>query len=295
MGKRIRLIINGKSAANATLRQLIEQSRSHGHEVSVRATFEEGDAERFAKEALGQGLDSIVAVGGDGTLNEVLQGMLAKGKPVEAMGLLPMGTANDFAHGVGISADNLHKAMAIILNKAPRPIDVGMVNGRAFLNVVTGGFGSQVTVETNPDLKRVLGKFSYLLTGIGKLFDFQPIAVELKNGDASWQGELMALAVGNGWQAGGGIRLCPDACLDDGLLDITLLPHNERVGLLDMLDALAQDGLQGHEAWVKRGQAAEFEIIAEAPLHINLDGEPMKDTHFRFSVLKQQLSFHLPE
>ncbi|WP_115717556.1 lipid kinase YegS [Gallaecimonas mangrovi] len=295
MHKHIRVIVNGKSAGEERFRQLIERTRQHGHEVSVRVTFEKGDAERFAAEALTvDGLDTVVAAGGDGTLNEVLQGLVAKGKPGPALGLLPMGTANDFAGGVGISDSDLNKAMAVILQKKPRLIDVGQVNGRHFINVVTGGFGSEVTVNTNPDLKQWLGKFSYLLTGIGKLFEFNPIEVTLTNGDTHWQGALMALAVGNGWQAGGGIRLCPDAKLDDGLLDITLLPHNRKVGLLDMLDALSRDGLAGHESWVKRFSASEFTLTTEAPLHINLDGEPMKDSQFQFKVLKHYIGFHLP-
>lgn len=294
MSKRIRLIVNGKAAGNGQLRTLIAQARDKGHQISVRVTFEEGDAQRFATEALGQGLDSLVAVGGDGTLNEVLAGMLSKGPPQEAMGLLPMGTANDFAQGVGIGPDNLAKALALVLNKTPKPIDVGLVNSRPFLNMVTGGFGSEVTVNTNPELKQWLGKFSYFLTGLGKLFEFQPIAARLSRGDQAWEGRLMALAVGNGWQAGGGIRLCPDARLDDGLLDITLLPENRQLGLLDMLDALAQDGLRGHESWVERRQAEQFVLEAEAPLHINLDGEPMKDTRFVFEVLPKALRFHLP-
>lgn len=294
MRKSLHLIINGKAATEPQLRKLVEQCRDDGHGVSVQVTFEAGDAQRFAHQARGQGYDTVIAAGGDGTLNEVLHGALDGGEPDYALGLLPMGTANDFAGGAGIASDDLAAALAVIIERPARAIDAGQINDKLFLNVATGGFGSQVTVNTDPNLKNWLGKASYLLTGISKLFEFSPISARIDSDDFHWQGDLLALAIGNGQQAGGGIRLCPGAALDDGLLELTLLPPNPQQSIATLLQGFTEQGVAGHQDWVKRQSLSHFTLSTEQTLHLNLDGEPITGRHFDVKVRPQALRFHLP-
>ena len=115
----------------------------------MRVTWEDGDARRIVEEALAAGFATLVAGGGDGTLREVAEA-LARGRGEASLAILPLGTANDFARAAGIP---LEPAAALaLLDQTARPIDLGAVNGKLFLNMATGGFGSKVTANTSEDL-----------------------------------------------------------------------------------------------------------------------------------------------
>jgi len=162
--RRVRLIVNGKVASNEALRIAVVGQREVGHCIEVRVTWEKGDAQRFASEA-GE-VDLLIAAGGDGTLNEVVHGLMGlprKARPV--FGLVPLGTANDFATGCGIPRDP-ETALALCLQGKAVPIDVGKANEHWFLNVASAGFGAEVTATTSPELKRLLGPAAYTVMGI---------------------------------------------------------------------------------------------------------------------------------
>ena len=142
--------------------------------------------------------------------------------------LMPLGTANDFARAAGVP---LEPDQALeLLDVAPSAIDLGEVGGQVFLNMATGGFGSQVTANTSEELKKVLGGAAYLFTGLSRFSELHAAYGELQGPDFHWSGELLALGIGNGRQAGGGHVLCPQALADDGLLDISILPAPQEAG-----------------------------------------------------------------
>ena len=222
MGERkAMLILHGKQAMNEEVRSAVGGLRERGWTLDVRLTWEAGDAQRWVAQALAAGFRQVVAGGGDGTLRDVAEAM-AQARSDASLALLPLGTANDFAKAAGIP---LEPAAALDLLEQPaRPVDLGKVGDQMFLNMATGGFGSQVTANTSEDLKKVLGAAAYLFTGLSRFSELQAASVELQGPDFHWQGELLALGIGNGRQAGGGHVLCPDAWVDDGLLDIGILP-----------------------------------------------------------------------
>lgn len=175
MRRRLRIIANGKAASDPALREAVYSLRHTGVELEMRVTWEGGDAVRFAGEAVREGVDTVIAAGGDGTINEVVTGMLVA--PVErlpSLGILPMGTANDFATACGLPLDIL-PALQLVCTLPPTWIDVGQVGGRFFINMATGGFGTQITVDTPAESKRALGGLAYLLTGLSR---FSGIAAE---------------------------------------------------------------------------------------------------------------------
>ncbi len=158
---RIRIILHGKSAADAQVREAVLGLRKEGHLVEVRVTWESGDAARLTTEAVADArrgqIDCIVAGGGDGTINEVFAAAYAAHLPDTcSLALLPLGTANDLAHAAGVPADDVAAALRLAANARPRWIDAGFVNGRLFANVVSGGFGSRVTAQTDSKLKERL-------------------------------------------------------------------------------------------------------------------------------------------
>src|SRR6266545_6997398 len=146
MSKKVQLILNGKAAGNDALKTAVARQRAIGHTIEVRVTSEKGDARRFVAEACET--DLLIAAGGDGTLNEVVHGLMDLSKGARpALGIVPLGTANDFAAGCGIPRDP-EQALALCLEGQLVPIDVGKANEHWFLNAASVGFGAAVTATT---------------------------------------------------------------------------------------------------------------------------------------------------
>ncbi|AZC19788.1 lipid kinase YegS [Pseudomonas sp. CMR5c] len=282
------LILHGKQALNEQVRAAVEARRAAGWELAVRLTWEAGDAQRLVGEALAAGYRRLVAGGGDGTLRDVAQALADAQSPCSLV-LLPLGTANDFARAAGVP---LEPAAALDLLDVPaRPIDLGEVDGEVFLNMATGGFGSQVTANTSEDLKKVLGGVAYLFTGLSRFAELSAAYGELQGPDFHWHGELLALGIGNGRQAGGGHELCPQALADDGLLDVSILPAPQ--DLVGTLKNLLAGGMAIDKLFV-RTRLPWVEIKASRGLDINLDGEPLQGDRLRFEVRPAALQVHLP-
>jgi lipid kinase YegS len=294
-GRNIHIVLHGKAAGNPQVREAVEMVRQLGHSVTVRVTWEAGHGFDFARESVQARADAVVAAGGDGLLNEVVNGVASRGLPARtAVGLLPLGTANDFAAAHDIPVSDPLAALKLIVENEPRLIDVGMLNDRFFLNMSSGGYGSLVTVNTPDGMKSLLGGVSYILSGLISLPTLVPQKVEIIGPDWHWSGPILVMAVGNGKFAGGGVPLCSRALLDDGLLDVMIIPdveYNEFISLLaDLLRLhLPKDGTHFfyHQVrWLTMRTKEEFQV--------NLDGEPMLGTEFQWSVQPRMLRFHLP-
>ena len=297
---RWRLILNGKSAGDQAVREAVTAVREQGVRLDVRVTWEGGDAERYVAEAIADGVDTVIAGGGDGTLSEVATTLAHRDESAEALpalALLPLGTANDFASACGIPADP-EAALRLVRDGAAVPMDLLKLdaNGQAHwaANLASGGFGTQVTVETDEGLKKMLGGLAYLITGISKLGRIEPLQASLRDPHFQWQGDFIALGLGNGRQAGGGQVLCPEAFVDDGLLDLTVVPElsGEVAGTVG---TLVTDGKAAAlERVAIRTQLPWVEIDGPQPLTLNLDGEPVASPHFRIECVPGRLRMHLP-
>jgi len=131
-----RLILNGKSAANPQVRDAVQKLREQGRPLEVRVTWEDGDALRFTREACADGIERVVAGGGDGTVNEVVNGLMTCDENSRtALGILPLGTANDFATGCEIPGTP-YEALELATGEAPVPVDVARVNDKFFISVL---------------------------------------------------------------------------------------------------------------------------------------------------------------
>jgi lipid kinase YegS len=294
------LILNGKSAGDDAVREAVRAMRARGIALEVRVTWEDGDAERYAAEALESGAGHVIAGGGDGSLSEVAAALAhadGDADALPALGLLPLGTANDFASAAGIPDDPL-AALELVSDTSPRAIDLlrldadGRVHWAA--NLASGGFGTQVTVETHDGLKKILGGLAYMVTGMAKVARIEPIAARMRGPDFAWEGDFIALGVGNGRQAGGGQALCPDALVDDGLLDVTVVPElSGEVG--GTLATLLREGREAAlDQAAIRVRLPWLEIEAGAPLVLNLDGEPVESPRFRIECVPGRVRMHLP-
>jgi len=293
--RRLRLILNGKSAGNQAIRDAVNVVRERGYPLEVRVTWESGDAARYAQEAVADQVDVVIAGGGDGTINEVANGLLAVNQLHHtAMAVLPLGTANDFASGCGVPTDSPEEALLLAAEGEIHRIDAGKLNDRLFVNVASGGFGAKVTANTPTQMKQVLGGGAYSLMGLITALKMQPYRGKVITEDKIEEGTLIVLAIGNGRQAGGGYQVAPDAKLNDGLLDVMAV-HDIELSELGKIFNEIMEPRNPENRYVYYGQVASLQIEMQDELQFNLDGEPMCDTSFRLEVLKQALPFVLPE
>lgn len=297
---RCRLILHGKQAEFPALREEVARLREAGHLVDVRVTWERGDAARYAREAAADGVERLVSGGGDGTLNEIagaLAGLPAPSARLPALAVLPLGTANDFATAVALP-DDLREALDFALAGPLHPVDAVRVQcdgqERWFVNVATGGFGTEVTTETPEELKRTLGRLAYLLTGLARFGALRSAHGRFRGEGFAWEGDFLVLGLGNARSAGGGHVLCPGALLDDGLLDVAILPAPEENVLSEVLGTLFMEGRAGLEENAVRARVPALDLEASAGLTLNLDGEPMQGTAFRIEVVPRRLRMPLP-
>jgi len=298
--KRWRLILNGKSAGDEPLRAAVAAMRARAIALSVRVTWEAGDAERYVAEAIADGIDTIIAAGGDGTLSQVATTLAHRDEGADALptlGLVPMGTANDFANAARIP-DPVSEAFDLVESEPARPIDLLklVANGSVHwvANLASGGFGTQVTVDTPDGMKKLLGGLAYLVTGMSKLGRIEPLRARIHGLGFDWQGGFIALGVGNGRQAGGGQALCPDARIDDGLLDVTIVPELEGEVAATLATMLTDGRHAALDRIATRRQLTWLEIDAVEPIVLNLDGEPVESGHFRIDCVPGRVRMHLP-
>lgn len=295
-----RLILNGKSAGDEAVRGAVHALRDAGVGLDVRVTWEGGDAERYVAEAIADRVDTVIAGGGDGTLSEVATTLAhrdAAASALPSLGLLPLGTANDFAAACGIPVEP-EAALRLVRDSAAVPMDLLKLDANGdthwAANLASGGFGTEVTAETNEGLKKMLGGLAYVLTGLSKLGRIEPQAARLRGPGFDWEGEFIALGIGNGRQAGGGQALCPEALIDDGLLDLTVVPPLDGELLATLGTALAEGKDAALDRVAVRRALPWVEIEATQPLTLNLDGEPVQAIRFRIECIPGRVRMHLP-
>lgn len=287
----IRIILNGKKADLEEIRTAIASLRESSA-IEVRVTWERGDAERFVREASQDGVQRIVAGGGDGTLNEVVTGLakIEDDKRPE-LAILPLGTANDFATGCGVPLSPI-EALRLAMHGTATPVDIVQVNDRYFINIASGGFGAQVSADTSPALKNFLGGGAYALSAVIKSLNFTHSKGKLQAENIELEGTAIMAAVCNGRQAGGGQVLAPYAAINDGLLDVMVVLTFPLIDAGQVLQEVLAAGSGGK--YVKRFQTSWIESWPDQTRAINLDGEPYQADHIRFDVLPGEINIVLP-
>jgi diacylglycerol kinase (ATP) len=298
----VSVIINPPSIeAVEAMRSGIEKLREAGHVVHPRLTFEGGDASRFAWKAAEYGADLVIAAGGDGTINEVVNGLYewSGGKPggecpLPRLGIVPLGTANDLAGGLGIASGDPEAALAIAVAGTEYVVDVGRMNGRYFLNVSTGGVGAEATDEASDDLKRKLGPLAYLITGVRKFVELKASRARFTSGgETLHDGDFLIFAVGNARRTGGGNFITAQADMEDRLLDVCIverMTHLEAARIAPQIRA----GRHVNNPHVTYRKVRELLVEAEHELTVNADGEPLTDRRFEYTLAKHRLTLMVP-
>lgn len=266
--KHIALIVHGARAVRPDVRHLISWVRDKGHLVEPLPTYEAGQAAALAADAARRGVDVVAAAGGDGTVNEVVNGLDGYDVP---LGIIPVGTANDFARQVGIPADADH-AMDVILQRKPMRLDTASLNGRRFLNVSTGGMGAEATAETPSEIKETLGSVAYAISGVRKLAGMQAYQARFVGDAFAYEGEFLMFAVGLTRSTGGGTLVTPLASAIDGLLDLCIVERMSRSEFARTLLKVKRGEHVGEEG-VRYVQLRSVSIESSEPIAVNVDGE----------------------
>jgi diacylglycerol kinase (ATP) len=247
-----------------------------------------GDAEKFANEA--SDFDLVVSAGGDGTLNEVVNG-LARGGCNAALGVLPLGTGNDFARTLEVPPD-LETAIEQTMAGKTRAIDLVRVTSdriRYFVNVSSGGFSGVVNEKITPEMKRTWGPLAYLRSAAAAFSELRGYTTKVGLDDAeAFELDLYNVVIANGRYVAGGIPVAPEADLADGLLDIVLI--SER-GPAELAILAAQILLGKHlsaDGIIFR-RAKKVAISSRPGMWFNVDGELIGNEPATFELLPQAL------
>lgn len=295
MTKRARLIYNptsGREEMKKRLSDILQKLERGGLETSCHATIGEGDATLAATEAIDRGFDIIIAAGGDGTLNEVISGM-AEREHRPKLGILPVGTTNDFARALRIPKD-WEQACDIICKQFTHTIDVGKVNRRYFINIAGGGSLTELTYEVPSKLKTMIGQLAYYMKGLEKLPRLRPIELTVKSEEMTFTEDCMLFLIANSNSVGGFEKLAPHASLQDGYFDVLIL---KKIHLADFvrLVTLATRGEHLNDPSIVHFKTKYIEVTSPDYTQLNLDGEFGGTLPAKFSMLPAHLDIFVDE
>ncbi len=259
----------GKKRIVQRLHDVVYLFATAGYEVTVHPTRCRGDAIQAAE--WGGEYDHVVCCGGDGTLNEVVTGLMTHPESMPTLGYLPAGTTNDFSKTLKLPAD-LMRAARIAVEGVPSPCDVGEFNGRPFIYVAAFGVFSEVSYATPQSSKNALGHLAYVLGGIKSLTQLKPVHMKVTHDGETVEGEFIYGMVSDSVSVGGfrGMKE-EDVKLDDGLFEVMLVKNPRTMEeLTTILNALVRKEPDGN---VMGFQSADITFEAGQPVAWTLDGE----------------------
>src|SRR5690625_4949718 len=272
--KRARIIYNptsGRELFRKELPKVLERFEIAGYETSAHATTGEGDATEAAKTAVERAYDLVIVAGGDGTINEVVQGIAgANFRP--KVGIIPAGTTNDFARALSIPRDIQKAVDIILLENNAKALDIGKVNDHFFINIAGGGDLTELTYDVPIKMKSAIGQLAYYIKGIEMLPSLKPVPTKIEYDDKVFEGEIMLFLVANTNSVAGFEKLAPDALINDGYFDLIILKKTN-IGEFLRIATAALRGTHLKDEQIIYTQAKKIEVIPDSHMQLNLDGE----------------------
>ncbi len=286
------LIVNPAAGCGRGLRlaeRLQPALTARGVTVVRRLTAGPGDATAFAAAALAEGVDAVVACGGDGTVNEVVQALAGTpGRLAVAAG----GRGNDLARALGVPRDAAGWAQMVVAGHTRR-LDVGAAGSRRFATVATLGFDAAVSARAARGVWMLQGKAAYVAATVLTLTKFHPPVVEIRGSGRSFHGPILLVATANTCMYGGGMQIAPGALPDDGLFRVCLIRDVPRYAVLGLLPQVISGRHTRHPA-VQLWDTPFLEVRAEPACVLYADGEPIGQTPIRLDILPRALRVIAP-
>lgn len=294
MGKTC-IILNPRAGSVRDLDDLVARLKRVPN-AEIRLTGKRGSAARFARTALRKGCDIIIAAGGDGTLNEVING-IGENLGHARVGLIPLGTGNDFARTIGVPAD-LEAAIDLIAAGETRAVDLVRVTSdkvRYFVNVSAGGFSGLVDEKLTPEMKKTWGPLAYLRGAAAALSELRAYRTTLAfDNSKTLTLDLYNVVVANGRYIAGGRMIAPEASIDDGRLDVVLIRQRPAPELALLAAQVAMGTHLSSDAVIFR-RAAKLTVNSKPRMCFNVDGERVGSEPARFEILPRALRFIAPK
>ncbi|WP_138005303.1 diacylglycerol/lipid kinase family protein [Halalkalirubrum salinum] len=268
------------------------QDRAELLGYTIKRTENAGDAILLTQEAAEAGFDTIVAAGGDGTVNEVVRGIYqAEAFADVTFGVVPVGTGNNFAEQLGIT--DLDAAFSVLKKSDHRRIDLGRANDRLFVNSCVAGLTANSSSETSADMKNRMGTLAYVITALRSISDFDSLPITIdscktKPGTRAWSGKALSVLVGNGrrFTTAGDSQ----ANMEDGLFDVAVIKDADTLDL--MSDRIVERLFGRDSAHIDRFQTSSLNITVHTPdtIRFSLDGEIIKYNELSLDVCPQTLT-----
>jgi diacylglycerol kinase (ATP) len=259
----------GRGKAVQVLRE-VESARRNEHASRILTTRAPGDEERLAREALRNGADTIVVVGGDGTCSKVAQEILTAGREC-ALAIIPSGTGNDFAKTLGVANATAAEILGLVARANTSRIDVGRVDDRYFINSCGFGFVASA-LEATKRVRVLTGDAVYVYSALRQLFTYRAVRVSVDSSPNADTSKMLMLTVSNGSFLGGAFRIAPHASVIDGQLDVGFFGDAGLVGRVRIF-AGAFRGTHVGLPSVKTKRVAEMTLRFPAPPMMEVDGE----------------------
>ena len=316
--------ISGKGKAKSIAEQAYAALTESGGQGQLVFTSASGDAMRFAREAVSDGIQSVIACGGDGTLHEVVNGIALV--PDVTLGVLPCGRGNDFAAAVGIPLKP-EAAIATLLSGTPICVDLGccyhshqpsavsdqqrdivaetetghattadsrqLTTDNYFITIATCGYDTEVSRRASKGTPLFAGTASYAYAAVETLFYYEPPFVRLEGDFGTHEGPLLLAATGITNRYGGGFQIVPNAQIDDGLFDVCIIRPVSSLTVLRLMVTLFWGGHVSHPA-VSMHQTRTLTIETDTPMLLYADGEPMCETPATIEIIKAGLVVMAP-
>lgn len=281
---KVKIILNpqaGRGKAAKLKPKILAELAKYGYLSHLEETQWHGHAIEIAKKAVESGYDLVITAGGDGTVNQVVNGMAGSKVP---LGVLSAGTGNDFAAMIGMPADPVAGIWQIIEGET-KWVDLCRLNESYFISSVGAGFDGQVAYNVNRGIRFVRGMPAYLLSVLKTLFSFRLHRVKMVVDGREREYRALLFAVTNSCTYGGGIKITPAARIDDGLFEICVVKEVTPFDVLWFLP-LAIKGEHGrlHDK-VEFFRGREIYLESTTPLFYQIDGEVFQETVFRFSMI----------
>ena len=286
------LVCNPTSGSEDHTDRVLALAREHG--FHARMTADEGDATRFAREAVESGTTLVAAAGGDGTINEVVNGIRdGSGLERATLAVVPAGTGNNFASNLGI--DDIDAAFEAIERDERRTIDLGLADDRAFVNSCVGGVTAEASGATTSEEKRALGVLAYVRETLETATTFDPLPLRVVLTDdrdggetETWAGEALFVLVGNARRFSNTRQA--QANVEDGRFEVTIV---ERAPTVDLVGEAALERLFGREAdhiVRRRAPSLSVESLGQQPVEYSLDGEMLEATTLSLETVPGRLA-----
>ena len=282
--------ISGKGRATSVAEQASQRLTAEGYTGRLELTTQAGDANRLARETIENGTHWIIACGGDGTIHEVVNAIAEK--PGVVLGVLPCGKGNDFAEALKIPTKPV-EAIEVLLQGATRQVDLGKIGDHYFDTIVTCGYDAEVSRRVTEEGAPFSGTASYVWTAITTLFSYRSPTVRLEGDFGSYDGEILLTATGLTASYGGGMKIVPEAIIDDGLFDVCIIEPVPHRTVLRLLVTLFWGGHAGHRA-VQMHRTKSLTIETDPPILLYADGERICYTPATIEIVERGLTVIAP-